>query len=282
MLLITSEKNLIRLAYGQSINRPEFREIAPFAFFDFVTNRVVKGNPTLVDCNIHNIDLRYEYYPTPSEIVSIAGFYKLFNNPIEVVFEGGANTTPNINFQNGDKAVSAGVEIEVRKNLAGNTGSRFLDKLNVVFNAAWIYSKVTLKEDIAASQSNNRPLQGQSPYILNFGLNYNDTKKDLQLNLLYNVIGKRIYAVGFNNGGGALYPDWYELPRNVVDITFAKGIGERFILKGGINDLLNEPNVILQDGNQDGNLDSANDQIIQSFKTGRLYSLGISYKIFGK
>lgn len=268
-----SEKSLLRIAYGKTLNRPEFREIAPFSFYDFVNNRNIQGNSSLKNAEIQNLDLRYEFYPTPSEVVSIATFYKNFRNPIEVVFANGSN--PNITFDNADKAYSTGVEIEIRKSFDKITSSEFLNKINLVFNSAFIYSRVKLKKDIAANQSDNRPLQGQSPYIINGGLNYNNPKTSLQVNILYNVIGKRIYAVG--NNYGYAYPDWYEMPRNVVDITFSKGIGNSFIIKGGITDVLNQSAIVLQDGNQDNKYDTGADQIIQSFKPGRVFSLGVSY-----
>lgn len=268
-----SEKLLLRVAYGQTLNRPEFREIAPFSFYDFVNNRNITGNPNLRNAQVQNVDLRYEFYPTPAEVVSIAAFYKKFTNPIEVVFASGSN--PNLSFANAASAFSSGIELETRKSLEGLTSSPFLNKLNVTFNAAFIYSRVKLSSDIAANQSNNRPLQGQSPYVINGGLGYNDAKKQLQINILYNVIGKRIYAVG--NNYGYQYPDWYEMPRNVVDVTFSKGIGKNLVLKGGITDVLNARNLVLQDGNQDGKFDINQDQVIQSYRAGRVYSLGVAY-----
>ncbi len=268
-----SEKSLFRMAYGQTLNRPEFREIAPFSFYDFVNNRNITGNPKLKNAQVQNVDFRYEFYPTPSEIVSIAGFYKKFTNPIEVVFASGSN--PNLSFENAESAYSTGIELEARKSLEGLSQSSFLNKLSLTFNAAFIYSRVKLNSSIAANQSDNRPLQGQSPYVINGGIGYNDTKKQLQINILYNVIGKRIYAVG--NNYGFQYPDWYEMPRNVVDVTFSKGLGKNLMLKGGVTDLLNARNLVLQDGNQDKVFDINKDQIIQSYRAGRVYSLGLAY-----
>jgi TonB-dependent receptor len=268
-----SEKSLLRLAYGKTLNRPEFREIAPFTFYDFVLNRVVTGNPDLKNANVDNFDLRYEFYPTPSEVISIAGFYKNFTTPIEVVFTSAAN--PNVSFANAQSAYSTGVELEVRKSLEALSNNTILKNMSLLFNATFIYSRVKLAPDIAANQSDNRPLQGQSPYVINAGLNYNNQKSRLQINLLYNVIGKRIYAVG--NNFGALYPDWYEMPRNVVDLTFSKGITKNLIVKGGITDILNQKALILQDGNQDKTYDSSKDQIVQSYSPGSVYSLGLVY-----
>ena len=138
---------------------------------------------------------------------------------------------------------------------------------------------MSLGANSGANQSDNRPLQGQSPYILNAAYNYNDTKKGLQVNLSYNVIGKRIYAVGNNYGYN--YPDWYEMPRNIVDLTFSKKLSEKIQIKGGVSDILNNKNIVLQDGNQDGRFDANTDQTIQSFSPGRVFSLGIIYSPFG-
>lgn len=272
-----SAKSLLRLAYGQTINRPEFREVAPFAFYDFVNNRNISGNPSLKNATIQNFDFRYEQYPTPSEVYSIAAFYKQFTNPIEVVFASGSN--PELNFANAASAYSLGLEAEIRKNLNALEPSSFLGKSSLVFNGAYIVSKVKLGANSGANQSDNRPLQGQSPYILNASYNYNDTKNGLQVNLSYNIIGKRIYAVGNNYGYN--YPDWYEMPRNIIDLTFSKRLSSNIQLKGGVSDILNNKNRVLQDGNQDGRFDVNTDQTIQSFSPGRVYSLGVIFTPFG-
>jgi outer membrane receptor protein involved in Fe transport len=239
-----------------------------------VNNRVITGNSTLENAQIDNVDFRYEFYPTPSEIISFAAFYKNFKTPIEVVFDGVNNN--NISFSNAESAYSAGIEIEVRKSLDKLTESKFLNKLNLVFNGAFIYSRVKFNAGII-NQSDNRPLQGQSPYIINAGINYNDNKNNTQVSLLFNVIGKRIFAVG--NSFAAGYPDWYEMPRNVLDLTFSKQVYKNIIIKGGITDILNNKNLILQDGNRDGNFNSESDQTIQSFAPGRVYSLGVVYTL---
>lgn len=269
-----SEKSLLRFAYGKTVNRPEFREIAPFSFYDFVNNRVITGNSNLENAQVDNADFRYEFYPTPSEIISVAAFYKYFKTPIEVVFDGVNNN--NISFSNAESAFSTGIELEVRKSLDKLTDSKFLNKINLVFNGAFIYSRVKFNAN-TINQSDNRPLQGQSPYIINAGINYNDTKKNTQISLLFNVIGKRIYAVG--NSFAAGYPDWYEMPRNVLDLTFSKEVYKNLIIKGGITDILNNKNLILQDGNRDGSFNSDSDQTIQSYSPGRVYSLGVVYTI---
>ena len=266
-----SEKALLRLAYGKTLNRPEFRELAPFSFYDFVNNRTVSGNPTLKNADIQNFDFRYEFYPTPSELISVAAFYKDFTNPIEVVFASGAN--PILNFSNAKSAYSTGIDAELRKNLSPEKPNSILGKTSLVFNGTYIFSRVKLDDALAKDQSDNRPLQGQSPYIVNAGLNYNDTQKGLQINFNYNVIGKRIFAVG--NNFGSPYPDWFEMARNVIDFSFSKQLTKVIMVKGGVTDILNQGNVILQDGNQDQVFDRNRDQIIQNYAPGRVASLGL-------
>ncbi|MBP6386164.1 MAG: TonB-dependent receptor [Pseudarcicella sp.] len=268
-----SEKSLLRFAYGKTLNRPEFREISSFSFYDFLNNRVVRGNPELQNATIQNYDFRYEYYPSPAEMISFALFHKTFVNPIEIVFEGNANN--NITFNNANTAKSTGIELDVKKSLGRTSSYTFLKNTSLVMNASFILSKVRFEGINADGQSNNRPLQGQSPYIINAGLNYNDVKKNMQFGITYNIIGKRIYAVG--NSYNAGYPDWYEMPRNILDFTFSKQIVKNLILKGGVSDILNEKNLIIQDGNKDNVFDEKVDSVIQTFQPGSVYSLGLSF-----
>ena len=271
-----TEKTLLRAAYGVTVNRPEFRELAPFSFFDFDFNVVYEGNPNLKIATIQNMDLRWEHYPTPSELISVAAFYKYFDTPIESTVDLGSTGLGSKTFitNNAASAYSTGIEIEIKKGL-GNVlpGSRILEKTSLLFNTALIRSRVSLG-DRGVGQSDNRPLQGQSPYIVNVGINYNDTKKDFQLNILYNVIGRRIIAVGFE-----AYPDLYEMPRNILDVTFSKGLSQRWTLKGGIQDVLNQPWRIMQDSNKDNKFESGKDFFVQKYRTGQLVSLGFSYRL---
>ena len=75
-----SDKALIRAAYGKTLNRPEFRELAPFSFYDFNFNFLYVGNPGLKTASIQNIDVRYEFYPSKGELINFGGFYKNFKN----------------------------------------------------------------------------------------------------------------------------------------------------------------------------------------------------------
>ena len=273
-----TEKSLFRLAYGETLNRPEFRELAPFGFYDFNTNFTNRGNPFLETPTIHNADFRFETYPKATETVSLALFYKYFINPIETVFIPGAGSqgAKAFTFGNAASATTYGVEVEVKKSLNGLTNSAFLDRINLIFNVALIKSEVSLGA-IAIGQSSNRPLQGQAPYIVNSTISYKDDEKGLQINALYNVVGKNIIFVGFDS-----YPDIYQMPRGILDFTVVKRVSDRFKLKLGVSDILNQKNIFLQDANLDGKFDVKTDNIIQEFQPGAVFSLGFSYDILRK
>lgn len=277
-----TEKMLLRTAYGETLNRPEFREIASFTFFDFNFNFVTQGISNIKTARIQNLDLRWEYYPSKGELITFGAFYKNFQDPIETFIDllnGGGGGVKNVFFNNAQSATAYGVELEVKKSLDGLTSSKFLNNINVMVNATVISSEITLPAQLAANRAQRRPLQGQAPYVFNAALFYNSEASGWGVNLLYNVVGKNIVFVG-----GQGYPDVYLMPRNLVDLTFTKRLSDRFQIKGGISDILNQPFSFWQDGNGDGkfdnNADPITDPIVQQYKPGQVFSLGFSWKIF--
>lgn len=274
-----SETMLIRTTYGQTLNRPEFREIAPFGFYDFEYNWVYVGNPNLKTAKIQNYDVRWEWYPSKTEMITVGGFYKTFDNAIEVKFEpgGGSQGAKTFTYQNADAADVYGVEIDVRKSLFGLTSSKFVDNLNILFNTAIIKSHVTV------GNQPDRPLMGQSPYVVNAGVYYNNDESGWQVAVLYNVVGKRLFAVGgYTDAGISAYEDIYEMPRSVLDLSITKKFTDRLTAKLSIADILNQKYILMQDGNRDEEFDTEKDQIIQSNRFGSLYTFGITYKVWQK
>jgi TonB-dependent receptor len=278
-----TQKSLVRFAYSRSVNRPEFRELAPFWYYDFTFNNLLTGNPALKTPEINNYDLRWELYPSAGEMLTVAGFYKEFTNPIEMFFIPGAGSggTRNFTFDNAEKARSFGAEIELKKGfttLYDSTNSRknsFFKKLisrsGISFNAAWIDSKVILG-DKAVGQSSDRPMMGQSPFIINAGLFYADTDHKLQVSALYNIIGKRIFAVGTYGT-----PDIYYMPRNSLDLTFTKGFGKYLEIKAGVQDLLSQDEVYSQDSDENGAINSRDEDVL-IIDRGACYTLGVQFK----
>lgn len=266
------ERSLVRAAWSNTVNRPEFRELAPFSFYDFSTNTSLTGNPDLKTARITNLDARWELYPSTSEIISVGAFYKQFTDPIEMFFvasTGGG--TRSFSYGNAKSANSIGVEVEFRRNLGFLTEATWGDRLGVTLNGSLIQSRVDLGAD-AVGQKRERPMMGQSPYVANAGLYYEITERKLRVNALWNVFGRRLYAVG-----SALYPDIYEMPRNTVDITCSKGLGQHFEVKLGVQDLLNQRTLLVQDSDADGTIGPKDEEML-SFRRGAYFTAGLSYR----
>lgn len=267
-----NDKSLVRFAYSRTVNRPEFRELAPFSFYDFDLQLDILGNEKLVTANIDNVDLRFEYYPSPSEVISAGVFYKYFTNPIEPRI-GDGTSNPVLIFNNAKAANNAGVEVEFRKAVAYNSSNRFLNKLSVILNGSYIISKITLKDDPALLEAMERPMQGQSPYVVNAGLFYQDEDNGWQVNAQYNIFGKRIFTVGDRN-----FPTIWEMPRNVVDMTISKRIKEKLDLRIGVSNLLNAKSVFKEDPNLNNKLTDKVDNVVISTRFGQYFNVGFAYK----
>jgi hypothetical protein len=233
-----TDKSLLRFAYGRTINRPEFREISPYTYYDFEEKATIYGKPGLMNSYIQNLDLRYEFFPANGDIITFGGFFKHFTNPIEAhLVEAGSGR--NYTFDNAESAQSYGLEVDMRKSLTAleSSNSNILSSLRhivVIFNAALIKSKLHTNDPNA--RESFRKMQGQSPYIFNVGLFYDNQDNGLMMSVLYNVIGPRIMYVGDIDE-----PHIIQMPRNLIDIALNKRIGKYFTLKAGIKDLFNQP-----------------------------------------
>ena len=270
-----SEKHQFRLAYGKSVNRPEFRELSTSVYYDFDLGSSVMGNAELQAAYIENIDLRYEWYPSTGEQISVALFYKHFENPIEWTYTMSGGTDPVYSYVNAKGADNYGIEVDIRKNLDFIGMKNF----SLSFNGAWIKSKVKFEE---GSNNIDRPMQGQSPYLINTGLFYNNQEKGWSAAVLYNRIGKRIIGVGnrygsSSEGDARNIPNSYEMPRNSIDLSASKRFG-RLEIKASIRDVLAERYYFKQFEDVTVNGEERTiEEVTRSYKPGRSYNLSIGY-----
>lgn len=271
-----NKKHLVRVAYGKAINRAEFREVSPSTYYDFDLFSYVRGNQDLKPAYIQNYDLRYEIYPSAEEMVSMAFFYKRFVNPIEWTYID-AGGTYTFTFENAENANNYGLELDVKKSLdfIGLPG------FSLSFNGAIIDSKVIFGEN---SIEHDRPMQGQSPYIVNTGIFYQN--KRLNLGILYNTIGKRIVGIGrsVNSGGGNIdndVPDMYEMSRHMVDLSFGYKLGKHVEISAGIRDLLAQPLVYKQfpKFTDDTGAVQQREQTTKRYKPGQNFSMSLKFNL---
>lgn len=266
-----NDQSLLRLAYSRTVNRPEFRELAPFLYYQFEFESALIGNPNLNTAFIHNVDLRYEFYPNPGEIISIGGFYKKMKDPIELFMQI-TTDVPQFVYGNSAEAYDAGMELELRKSLASLGVSRFLRNMSVNLNAALIKSQVDIGATAGGNLARYRPMQGQSPYIVNIGAYYNDEENGYSVNAAFNIFGPRIFVVGDIN-----YPTMWELPRKALDLQASKRFGKQFEVKFNIQNLLNSPFQIRQDDNFDQEIRKG-EALVQKYRVGTQYSLSLGWK----
>lgn len=218
------EKTKWRISTSKTIARPEFREVANFAYYDFVRNAQILGNSKLEKSDIYNLDLKWETYPKNGENISVGVFGKRFIKPIEqIVADGSVPSNLLLTFTNPNSATLYGVEMEWRKKIT--------TWLDFYTNAALMTSQVKVNQT-------KRQLQGQSNWLVNTGLNIKKDKNTF--NLTYNRVGDRISAVGFQG-----YPDIFENSRDVIDITYLRKL-KNCDLKIAIGDLLSQPSIYYQ------------------------------------
>lgn len=264
-----TETSLLRFAYGKTVNRPEYREIAPMAFYDYEMKAVVSGNDKLTFATINNFDLRYELYPNVFSMFSVGAFYKQFYNPIEYcIIPTGSGLQ--YSYQNTPKATVGGLEVETRLALGSEEKNPMLKNFTLFLNAAVMKSVIEFEDN---SLEENRPLQGQSPYIVNASLFYKNDKYDLNVGVMYNVFGKRINFVGDPYTGN---PHIFEMPANNLDFSVTKGLGKNFEIKGQVKNILDNSLVFQQE------LKTNNGKVFQTnlkYKQGRYYSIGLVWKI---
>ena len=219
-----NDKMQVRLGYSETISRPAFKDLNPVGYYDDERDRNVTGNPNLKGTIIRNIDARWEWYFGNQENVSFGFFNKEFLNPIEEVagsFQNGVLTYSEGGFQlaNVGNAKVRGFEVEFRKSFSFIHSS--LAPLALGGNYARINSEMSIFPELSSQITNiNRPLQGQSPYVVNVNLDYDNKDTGTNATLLFNVFGARIDTVGTNER-----PDTYQEAFNQLDFVFAQKFG---------------------------------------------------------
>ena len=264
----------LRLSYSRTTARPSFKEASKSQIFDPITNRLFIGNIDLEPSYINNFDVRAEFFGEDSEMIAFSAFYKDFTDPIELTFYESApdQLTP----RNLGNASVFGLEFEFRKSLGFIANS--LEKLKFNINASYIESSLTMFEDefnrrVNAAREgehveNERELQGQSPYLINTGLNYTDSEIGLQTGLFFNVQGKTLEVVGTG-----IVPDVYTVPFNSLNFTLNKKFGpeKKSTVDIKVSNILNSKRKSIYESF------SASDQIFTQLNPGTEFSIGYSY-----
>jgi TonB-dependent receptor len=253
-----SETQTLRLSASQTLSRPEYRELAPVQYREVLGGDNVVGNQHLVRSLIRNLDLRWEWYPSATETVSMALFAKEFENPIERVFLGTSGTRI-VTFANAERARNFGAELEVRSGLGFLMEA--LETISVFANTTVMSSEIEIGQRGGVT-GDDRPMVGQSPYVINTGLTYAHSDLGVSATALYNIAGRRI-----SSAAETPLPNVYEEPRNSLDVSLRFPLFAGLRAKADLENLLDSPYEQTQ-----GTVAR------ESYRTGRTYSLGVSWQ----
>ncbi|MDA0922713.1 MAG: TonB-dependent receptor [Bacteroidetes bacterium] len=266
-----NENQNLRLAYSITTARPSFKEASIAEIYDPLSNLFFIGNINIQPTYIDNFDIRFESFQKNAQLFAFSAFYKKLSDPIEVGFV--AASTSNYKPLNLENANVYGLELEIRKEL--NTWFKGLNHLNLIFNGSYIISDEKFSEDelklrllgLREGQQigDSRPLQGQSPYLINTGFDYNNTEKGLQAGVYFNVQGKTLEVVG-----DGFYPDVYTMPFHSLNFNAVKQIKNNISFTFRVSNLLNDTRESLFQGY------GGKDEYFSFRHLGRSFSLGYS------
>jgi outer membrane receptor protein involved in Fe transport len=255
-----SETHTLRFSASQTLARPEYRELSPVQFLDVIGSATTAGNPNLRRSLIQNFDTKWEWYPSGGEVISLGAFYKRFDSPIERIDVATGGTSQVINFANAKSAKNLGVEAEVRSNLGSLV--EVLRPLTVFGNLTLMSSSIDIGTGVSANTNSVRPMMGQAPYVANAGVTWANLSGDRSATVLYSVVGRRIAAAGSNP-----YPDLYEQPRNLVDLSLRYPVLRTLSLRVDARNLLDAKYRFDQGG-----------FTRQEWRSGRQFSFGLQLR----
>jgi outer membrane receptor protein involved in Fe transport len=223
----------LRFNASKTIARPQFRELIYQPFYDPDSNRVYLGNPLLTDSELFNAEARAEWYFAADQRLSVAGFYKKIDRPIEgfVTSLSGFLTT---SFANAPSARLIGGELELQKYF-DIPGGVWESGQRVVVIGNYTYTKSELQvgpEDtvavFAASSSlatdyfrDGAPLTGQSDHLVNLQIGLENEDRLSQQTFLLTYASERVVSRGLN--GTPPQPDIVERPGLRLDFVAREG-----------------------------------------------------------
>ena len=236
MTYLGGEDYQIRFGYGETVVRPDLREVIPVSYYDPLTDIRTTGRVGLASSNLKNYDLRYENYSANGDSLSIALFYKDINAPIENILRIG-DEDYSLSFINGEEGEVYGIETEWLHDL-----SYLADGFFTSGNITLSESEVSINPALAGNLTNpTKRLTGHSEYVVNLQLNYDSADGNHSSSLVYNVFGERIIASGV-----AGREDAFEQPFHSLDLVYTYYPDFNSKVKLKVQNLLDEEQEVTQ------------------------------------
>ncbi|MDN4753953.1 TonB-dependent receptor [Porphyromonadaceae bacterium W3.11] len=269
-----NEKHALRLSFSKSYTLPQVKEISPYQYVNI--GFTSQGNENLKPTELWNIDLKWDWYLSPSELLAVTLFYKDITNPIARVNE--YNSANVLKYMNpAEKAEVAGIELELRKSLLNQeAASGLYHKLSLGLSGSYIYSNINLGID--EDSKRNVALEGSSPWLFNTDLTYtiNKDEQSYSIAILASYFSDRIHTYGSAGiaGKGIKY-DAIEKGMLKLDAVASAKLTEHFSLKFKANNLLNQAYKRTQKENNSVNGDQP--IVISEYYKGTSFSLGAKW-----
>ena len=271
---LTETMNL-RGAATRTLARPTFLEFSPGCRQSFALGELVCGNASLDRSLISNLDLRWEWFTRPGEVLALSAYTKRIDNPIELAI---INSNGQLSYRNVDQADIFGLEFEARQRVAAllpfTASVPGVNRLAMGLNAAYVQSSIAIDEEeleqrrgLDPNAADTRALQGQSPIIVNADLAYEDPDRGTTVGLFFNVFGRRLSQVS-----ALSLPDVYEQPSPQLDLVASKQMFRGISAKVSVKNLLDADVSQVYDTEVDGVA-----PIYQQYGRGRSLSFGLSY-----
>jgi hypothetical protein len=275
LIYALTEKTNMRLSYSKTLNRPEYRELANFGFPDYLSGFFVSGDSNLRRASINNFDVRYEIYPGRAQLLSVSAFHKAITNPIE--FSTSSFASSEAQYVQSKSATISGAELEFRVLLstlfARKNETTLLNNFTLSGNGTITRSQVTVGK-ASLDSITSRPLQGQSPYILNCALSYVGDSSGLSSTISINRIGRRLAIAGSN-----ILPEFFDKERTVIDFQIAKTfLDNKLELKFNARDLLAQDILTYLDFDKSRTF-TEKDKIFTRNRAPRVFVFGLSLKL---
>ena len=233
----------MRFGYSQTISRPDFKEMANASFFDPVFGFTVRGNPDVESSEVDNFDVRWEWYLSNTDTLTVGAFYKDLSQPIEriIIPSGGSALQGTRSFANAEEGEIQGVEVDFRKEFP--LDDALSQTLFLQANASLIDSEVTLPER-SSENRDTRELQGQADSTMNIALGYDHLDSGQEVTLLFNRNGESIQDASRGD-----LPSVIEEPVNQLDLTYKKRFSSELSVDAKIENLLDEETEFTQGDN---------------------------------
>lgn len=262
-----NDKNSLRLGASKTYTLPQSKEISPYQYVNI--SFASQGNPNIKPSDNYNIDLKWDYYISPGELLTVTGFYKYIERPIGRVDQ--ANSAGLLTYNNiSDHAVVGGVEFELRKNIFNRYDSHIerMNRLSVGLNASYIHTDMLL--DILNTTQRKSGLEGASPFLANSDISFHFTQgeKNFVASLIFNYFSDRIHTIG-----AAGFKDIIEEGVPTIDFAASYNLNRHLSLKLRASNLLNHAYRLSRESSV-----SDNKVILNEFKKGQNISLGVSYE----